>query len=105
MWRVGGVAFRSLPVAQLVEAVAHEAYRQISNRHSANQPFTPKDLIQLLGAYQQLRVMDGERRCRGGAPPRGVGARVLAQGGFRRARALPRCLDVAWKRGAAGRLW
>ncbi len=42
------------PVGRLVDAVAHEVYRQISNRYSMTAPFRPPDIVKLLSAYTQL---------------------------------------------------
>lgn len=54
------LALRSPAVDVAVESVAHEVYRQISNRHSLSQPFTTPDLIKLLQAYGELKTRSGE---------------------------------------------
>ena len=51
---------RSAAVGQLVEAVAHEVYRQISNRYSLNAGFQPPELLRVLQAYAQLQYEDSE---------------------------------------------
>lgn len=60
-----GCFARSAAVGQLVEAVAHEVYRQISNRYSLNAGFQPPELLRVLQAYAQLQYEDSECATRG----------------------------------------
>jgi hypothetical protein len=45
---------RSPSVGRLVEALAHEVYRQLSNRHSLNTAFLPTDIVKLLRAFVEM---------------------------------------------------
>ena len=49
--------FRSSSVGRLVEALAHEVYRQLSNRHSLNTAFLPADIVKLLRAFVEISPM------------------------------------------------
>ena len=46
-------------MGRLVDALAHEAYRQLSNRHSLNAPFLPADLVKLLKAFAEIHPTQG----------------------------------------------
>ena len=52
-------SIRSSAVGRLVDALAHEAYRQLSNRHSLNAPFLPADLVKLLKAFAEIHPTQG----------------------------------------------
>lgn len=49
---------KSPAMAQLLGALAHEAYRQVSNRHSLNSSFMPEDLVKLVTAYADLQFKE-----------------------------------------------
>ncbi|GLI66650.1 hypothetical protein VaNZ11_010572 [Volvox africanus] len=57
-WALSMIRHRSSACAQLAEAVAHEVFRQLSNRSSINTPFEPSDLIKVVRAFADLG-MDG----------------------------------------------
>jgi hypothetical protein len=46
-------------VGRLIEALAHEVYRQLSNRHSLNTAFLPVDLVKLLKAFADMEPSGG----------------------------------------------
>lgn len=52
--------FKSQSAACLLDASAHEVYRQLSNRHSTAGSFTVESLVALLQAYCKLDYKDGE---------------------------------------------
>ncbi|KAG2499264.1 hypothetical protein HYH03_002842 [Edaphochlamys debaryana] len=58
-WALSVIGRRSPATAQLAEAVAHEVYRQVSNRYSLQAPFAPTDLVKLVRAYARLELGDG----------------------------------------------
>jgi hypothetical protein len=51
--------FKSQAAASLLDAAAHEVYRQVSNRHSTAGSFTADGLVDLLQAYCSLDYKDG----------------------------------------------
>ncbi|KAG1655977.1 hypothetical protein FOA52_008678 [Chlamydomonas sp. UWO 241] len=53
-WGLAASGHRSPAVGRLVDAVAHEAYRQLSNRHSLSAAFLPADIVALLKAFVRL---------------------------------------------------
>lgn len=55
-----GPGFKSQAAASLLDAVAHEVYRQLSNRHSTAGTFTAEGVVALLQAYCDLEYQDGE---------------------------------------------
>lgn len=52
--------FKSQAAAGLLDAVGHEVYRQLSNRHSSAGDFTVEGVVALLQAYCDLDYRDGE---------------------------------------------
>lgn len=51
--------FKSQAAASLLDAAAHEVYRQVSNRHSTAGSFTVEGVVDLLQAYCSLDYKDG----------------------------------------------
>lgn len=51
--------FKSQAAASLLDAAAHEVYRQVSNRHSTAGSFTAEGVVDLLQAYCSLDYKDG----------------------------------------------
>lgn len=51
--------FKGQAAAQLLDAAAHEVYRQLSNRHSTAGSFTVEGVVALLQAYCELDYKDG----------------------------------------------
>jgi hypothetical protein len=60
---LAAAGFRSQVAATLLDAIAHEVYRQLSNRHSAAGSFTVEGAVNLLGSYADLQYKDGELHC------------------------------------------
>ncbi|KIZ00201.1 hypothetical protein MNEG_7760 [Monoraphidium neglectum] len=56
---VAAAGRRSAASAKLLDAVAHEVYRQLSNRHSGSAGFRPSDLVKLVNAYARAGYGDG----------------------------------------------
>lgn len=54
-----GPGFKSQAAAGLLDAAAHEVYRQLSNRHSTAGTFTVDGVVLLLEAYCDLDYKDG----------------------------------------------
>lgn len=52
---------KSPAAAQLLDATAHEVYRQLSNRHSTAGSFTVDGVVTLLDSYASLQYRDGEK--------------------------------------------
>jgi hypothetical protein len=52
--------FKGQAAAELLDAAAHEVYRQLSNRHSTAGSFTVEGVVSLLQAYCDLDYKDGE---------------------------------------------
>jgi len=52
--------FKSQAAACLLDAAAHEVYRQLSNRHSTAGSFTVEGVVAMLKAYCALDYKDGE---------------------------------------------
>jgi hypothetical protein len=52
--------FKGQAAAELLDAAAHEVYRQLSNRHSTAGSFTVEGVVSLLQAYCDLGYKDGE---------------------------------------------
>lgn len=55
--------YKSQAAASLLDAAAHEVYRQVSNRHSTAGSFTVEGLVDLLQAYCSLDYKDGACCC------------------------------------------
>lgn len=51
--------FKGQAAAELLDAAAHEVYRQLSNRHSTAGSFAVKGVVGLLQAYCELDYKDG----------------------------------------------
>ncbi|GFR51982.1 hypothetical protein Agub_g14513, partial [Astrephomene gubernaculifera] len=49
----------SAATAQLAEAIAHEVYRQLSNRYSLQAPFAAGDIVKIVQSYAQMGLTDG----------------------------------------------
>jgi hypothetical protein len=60
---LAAAGYKSQAAAQVLDAIAHEVYRQLSNRHSAAGSFTVEGAMNLLGSYADLQYKDGESVC------------------------------------------
>ncbi|GFR51990.1 hypothetical protein Agub_g14522, partial [Astrephomene gubernaculifera] len=58
-WALSVIDQRSAATAQLAEAIAHEVYRQLSNRYSLQAPFTAGDIVKIVQSYAQMGLTDG----------------------------------------------
>jgi hypothetical protein len=56
---LAAAGIQSQAAAQVLDAIAHEVYRQLSNRHSAAGSFTVDGTVNLLGSYADLQYKDG----------------------------------------------
>ncbi|GLC53919.1 hypothetical protein PLESTB_000887000 [Pleodorina starrii] len=92
-WALSIIGRRSPAVAQLAEAVAHEVYRQLSNRSSLHAPFEAGELVKVVRAYADMRLAGAD-----GSVPRmldAVGGHVAKRIRGRHVGAITRPADCA----------